>query len=140
MKKLLAVASATLMLSSVAGVAAAHHDDDHTQNYHGLCTAYFSGSETGQENKRSDDKNDNSAFQVFEGTVGDRDEDGNVDAYDVADFCNEWTQGFGNPGQGNDPFFGDSDCGFEDEQCEELDDQDGGRGDDNGNQNPPGQG
>lgn len=147
MKKLLAVASATLMLSSVAGVAVAHHDDDHTQNYHGMCTAYFSGSETGQENKRSDDKNDNSAFQMFEDTaVGDRDEDGDVDAYDVADFCNEWTQGFGNPGQGNDPWFdneGDepSDtCGFEQEQCDALDDQDGGRGDNNGNQNPPGQG
>lgn len=138
MKKLLAVASATLMLSSVAGVAVAHHQDGHTQNYHGMCTAYFSGSENGQEKKRDN----GNAFGVFEGTVGDRDDDGDVDAYDVADFCNEWTGGFGNPGQGNDPYFGDSDCGFEEEECEALDNQDGGSnpGENNGNNNPPGQG
>lgn len=138
MKKLLAVASATLLLSSVAGVSAAHHSDDHTANHHGMCTAYFSGSENGQENKRDN----GNAFGVFEEGIGDRDDDGDVDAYDVADFCNENTGGFGNPGQGNEPFFGDSDCGFEEEECAALEDQDGGSnpGENNGNNNPPGQG
>ncbi len=131
MKKILAVASATLMLSSIAGVSVAHHNDDHTSNYHGMCTAYFSGSENGQGNKRDN----GNAFEVFEATVGDRDGDDDFDAYDVADFCNEWTGGFGNPGQGNDPYFGDSDCGFEEEECTALEDQEGGTtpGESNGN-------
>lgn len=132
MKKILAVASATLMLTSIAGVSAAHHRDGHDANYHGMCTAYFSGGENGQEKKREN----GNAFGVFEGTVGDRDDDGDVDAYDVADFCNENTGGFGNPGGGNDPYFGDSDCGFEEEQCEDLDNQEGGTtpGESNGKQ------
>ena len=131
MKKILAVASATLLFSSIAGVSVAHHKDGHDANYHGMCTAYFSGSENGQNNKRDN----GSAFGAFEGTVGDRDDDGDVDAYDVADFCNEWTGGFGNPGQGNDPWFGDSDCSFEDDECAALDEQDGGTtpGESNGN-------
>ncbi len=98
MKKILAVASATLMLSSVAGVATAHHKDGHDANTHGMCTAYFSGSENGQTHKRSDDKNENSAFQMFEDGIEDRDDDGDVDAYDVAAYCNDMTDGFGNPG------------------------------------------
>lgn len=101
MKKLLAVASATLMLTSVAGVSAAHHRDDHTQNYRGMCTAYFSGSETGQENKR---KNGN-AFIVFAENVGDYNEDGERNAQDVADFCMDEVGSYGNPGQGNEPYF-----------------------------------
>lgn len=131
MKKILAVASATLMLSSVAGVAVAHHQDGHDANYHGMCTAYFSGGENGQEKKREN----GNAFSVFEEGIGDRDDDGDVDAYDVADFCNEATGGFGNPGQGNDPWFGDSDCGFEEEECAALEDQEGGTtpGESNGN-------
>lgn len=141
MKKILAVASATLMLSSIAGVSAAHHKDGHDANNHGMCTAYFSGSENGQENKREN----GNAFVSFETTVGDFDEDGDTDAYDVAGYCNENTGGFGNPGGGNSPFFPDEDdCPADDPttptedeaaECEALADQEGGTtpGESNGN-------
>ena len=139
MKKILAVASATLMLSSVAGVSVAHHNDDHDSNYHGMCTAYFSGSENGQGNKRDN----GNAFITFVETVGDYDGDGDPvgDAYDVAAFCNDMTGGFGNPGGGNSPFFdpAEDDCAHEDEtaraECEALADQEGGTtpGESNGN-------
>lgn len=99
MKKLMAVASATLLFASVAGVSSAHHRDDHTSNYHGMCTAYFSGSEDGQRNKRSN----GSAFGAFVETVGDYDGDDDIDDYDVAAFCNDMTGGYGNPGGGNTP-------------------------------------
>ena len=131
-RKLLAVTITGLMaFGGTAAVAGAHHQDGHDANYHGMCTAYFSGSENGQGNKRDN----GNAFEVFEGTVGDRDGDEDVDAYDVADFCNEFTGGFGNPGGGNDPYFGDSSCGFEEEECTALEDQEGGTtpGESNGN-------
>lgn len=99
MKKLLAVASATLMLSSVAGVSAAHHKDDHDANYRGMCTAYFSGSENGQEKKRDN----GNAFGVFEETIGAE------NAQDVADFCNDTVGSIGNPGQGNEPWIPEED-------------------------------
>ena len=121
MKKALALASATLLLSSLAGVAGAHHKDDHTANYHGLCTAAFSGSETGQEKKSG-----SNAFATFIENAGDMDGDEDVDRYDLAQFCLDMTGGYGNPGQGNDPEFLDSTCGFEEDQCNELDDRPGG--------------
>ena len=136
MKKILAVASATLMLSSIAGVSAAHHQDGHDANNHGMCTAYFSGSENGQENKR--DKGN--SFEQFVIGIADSDGDDDVDAYDVARFCNQEEGGFGNPGGGNTPFFGDSDCPEDDSatpenedpgDCEDLENQPGGTGDGN---------
>ena len=104
MKKILAVASATLMLSSVAGVATAHHKDGHDANTHGMCTAYFSGSENGQAHKRDN----GNAFDVFEDGIGDRDGDDDVDAYDVADVLQRHDRRLRQPGQGNDPSCGDS--------------------------------
>lgn len=113
MKKFLTVAITGLMFSSTAMVASAHHNTDHTQNYHGLCTAYFSGSENGQEKKQENGM----AFMVFRETIGDYNGDDTEDNQDVMDFCTDMTGGFGNPGQG------------------------GGSGDgDNGNNNPPGRG
>lgn len=113
MKKLVAVGLSTIVLSSTAVVASAHHAPDHTQNYHGLCTAYFSGSENGQQKKQENGQ----AFVVFRETIGDYNEDGTEDNEDVRAFCTDMTGGFGNPGQG------------------------GGSGDgNNGNQNPPGRG
>lgn len=134
--RVLSILSVIALVLGVASIATAHHNDDHTQNHHGMCTAYFSGGENGQEKKR---ENGNS-FGVFEEGIGDRDDDGDVDSYDVADFCLETTGGFGNPGGGNDPSFGGDDCGFEQERCDELDGHGGGTGDDgnNNNENPPG--
>lgn len=134
MKKILAVASATLLFSSVAGVSVAHHQDDHDANNHGMCTAFFSGSENGQDKKREK----GNAFEQFVDGIADSDDDGDVDAYDVARFCNEETGGFGNPGGGNTPYFGDSDCPREEDgsdDCDELEDQEGGTtpGESNGN-------
>lgn len=136
--KFLTLMIAVGMLMSIAGIATAHHQPEHTQNHHGMCTAYFSGSENGQDKKREN----GSAFGTFEETVGDQDDDGDVDSYDVAYFCDQTTGGFGNPGQGNDPSFGDDTCGFEDDVCQDLEDHEGGTGDDgnNGNDNPPGKG
>lgn len=130
-KKILAVASATLMLSSVAGVSAAHHQDGHDANNHGLCTAYFSGSENGQGNKRDN----GSAFGAFANGIADSDGDGDTDAYDIARFCNEAIGGFGNPGGGNDAFFGDSNCPDDAGDCEELENQPGGTDGDGNNSN-----
>lgn len=142
--KLMGIAlTAVLASSAFAGVASAHHQDGHDENSHGMCTAYFSGSENGQGNKRDN----GNAFGVFEEGIGDYDDDGDTDAYDVAAWCNDNTGGFGNPGDGNEPFFSaDDDCEQEDatarEECEALADQEGGTdpGNSNGNENPPGQG
>ncbi|HEX9765997.1 MAG TPA: hypothetical protein VGA36_04480 [Nitriliruptorales bacterium] len=147
--KLMGIAlTAVLASSAFAGVASAHHKDGHDQNSHGMCTAYFSGSENGQGNKRDN----GNAFGVFEEGIGDYDEDGDVDAFDVAAWCNDNTGGFGNPGAGNEPFFDpeQDDCEQVDEEgnpdeearaeCEALADQEGGStpGESNGNNNPPG--
>lgn len=134
MKKSIAVASATLLLASMASVSNAHHRDGHEANQHGLCTAAFSGSETGQEKKNQN----GNAFIVFLENTGDYDEDGDVDRRDLAAFCVDEEGGFGNPGQGNDPvFFEDDDCEQEDEaaaaECEALDEREGGT--DPGNSN-----
>lgn len=116
MKKILAVASATLMLSSIAGVSVAHHRNDHTANTHGMCTAYFSGSENGQQKKQEN----GNAFNVWEATLqaaeneGDFDGDGDFDRYDVAAYCTDATGGYGNPGGGNTPYFGEEDTPNED--------------------------
>lgn len=139
--RILSILSVMALVLGVASIAAAHHQDGHDQNYHGFCTAYFSGSENGQEKKRENGE----AHQDFYETAtseGDRDGDGDVDTWDVADFCIDNTGGYGNPGQGNEAFFpeGDDegeDCGNEETHCHEGG---GGSGDgNNGNQNPPGQ-
>jgi len=96
-----------------AGVASADKD-------HGMCTAYFNGSQTGQEHKRQAN-----AFQEFVNYVGDNDGvdndgDGETDEGDevatpteVWDFCEgnvggnpddpntEENEGNGNHGRGN---------------------------------------
>ncbi len=139
MKKTLAVATATFMFASIAGVAGAHHSEDHTANHHGLCTAAFSGSENGQGQKSDNGQ----AFITFLENTGDYDEDGDVDRRDLAAFCLDSEGGFGNPGQGNDPaFFEEDDCEQEDsdaqQACEDLADYGGGtdEGNSNGKQNP----
>lgn len=139
--RILSILSVMALVLGVASIAAAHHRDGHDQNYHGFCTAYFSGSENGQEKKRENGE----AHQDFYDTAteeGDRDGDGDMDTWDVADFCIDNTGGYGNPGEGNEPYFGGDDegenCGDGETHCHEGGD---GSGDgDNGNQNPPGQG
>lgn len=126
--KFLTLAVGTGMLMSVAGVATAHHQEGHEANYHGMCTAYFSGSENGQGKKQQN----GNAFIVFAETVGDYDQDGDRDQHDIAAFCLDNTGGFGNPGQGNDAYFPDSsDCGSDDATCEEIENHPGGTGDGN---------
>lgn len=120
--KLLTVTTTAAMLFGVANVATAHHRDDHDANNHGMCTAFFSGSENGQENKREK----GNAFEEFVNDIADSDDDGDVDAFDVARFCNDNTGGFGNPGGGNEPFFGDSSCPDDADDCEDLENQEGG--------------
>jgi len=99
-RKLLAVAITSLMAfgGTAAVTAAAPGNGD---NGHGMCTAYFSGSENGQEKKR--DKGN--AFIVFAESIGDYDGDDDVDTHDVALWCNDFEGGYGNPGSGNTPWF-----------------------------------
>jgi hypothetical protein len=78
-----AVIAAALMLSGVlTGVAHAPPDPNGPARY-GLCKAYFSGSENGQEHKRK-----GRAFQALEQAAG-VDEDDSPEEIDqkVADFC-----------------------------------------------------
>lgn len=59
LKKLIASAALAMMVAGGAGVAQAGHTDDgsgHLPQDHGLCTAYFNGSEQGQEKKRENGK------------------------------------------------------------------------------------
>lgn len=129
--KIMTLTIAVGMLLSLASIATAHHRDGHDANNHGMCTAYFSGGENGQEKKREN----GNAFEEFVDGIEDYDGDGDTDAYDVARFCNDATGGFGNPGQGNDPYFGDSDCPDDADDCESLENQEGGTtpGESNGN-------
>ncbi|MPY99930.1 MAG: hypothetical protein GEU97_18450 [Actinophytocola sp.] len=46
------MAIALLIGGSAAGIASAHPGPHHGNNAFGLCTAYFAGSEKGQEKKR----------------------------------------------------------------------------------------
>ena len=52
MRKLITVVAAASMLGGTAVVATAHPGPHHGQNAFGLCTAYFSGSDQGQEKKK----------------------------------------------------------------------------------------
>jgi hypothetical protein len=145
------------MSLSLAGIASAHHQDGHDANTHGMCTAYFSGSENGQGNKRGNANSFSNWLQETDGDgnlIHDWDGDGDVDAYDIASYCNETTGGFGNPGGGNTPFFGDSNCGWEegdegfadeddndqDDRCDDLEAQEGGTDPGNSNGNNGGNG
>src|SRR5687768_15675219 len=56
-KRLWGAAAGILLALSLADIATAGHSDDpvpgpNGHNTHGLCTAFFNGSETGRENKR----------------------------------------------------------------------------------------
>lgn len=140
--RILSILSVMALVLGMASIATAHHDPDHDQNYHGFCTAYFSGSENGQQKKQEN----GNAFEEFSDTVfdsgddqtGDRDGDDDFDRYDIADFCMDNTGGYGNPGQGNEPYFDPEndtegpECGTEETMCSEGGD---GSGDgNNGNQ------
>ncbi|MDX1659350.1 MAG: hypothetical protein R3343_11060 [Nitriliruptorales bacterium] len=52
MRKLITMLAAVAMLGGSAALATAHPGPHHGQNAFGLCTAYFAGSDQGQENKR----------------------------------------------------------------------------------------
>ena len=145
--RILSILSVLTLVMGLASIATAHHRDSHTSNDHGMCTAYFSGGENGQGKKRQN----GNAFEEFANGIADADGDGDTDAYDIAEYCIDATGGYGNPGGGNDPFFGDSDCGYEDDpttaedesqRCQELEDREGGTdpGNNNGNSGNNGNG
>ena len=110
-RKLLAVTITGLMaFGGTAAVAAAGPADGSGNEGHGFCTAYFSGSEQGQQKKREKSP----AFQAFEAMAEEwvqNDDDDNNDS-DVGDraveeYCRAVEGGFGNPGGGNVPYFED---------------------------------
>jgi hypothetical protein len=94
MRKLTTLALTGMLFASTAVMANAHHQDGHEANYYGLCTAYFSGSEKGQEKKQENGQ----AFIVFRETIGDYDGDGDEDNDDVRAFCGDVAHPGGNGG------------------------------------------
>lgn len=80
MHRRIIVGGLALLLSATAGAAlAAPGPNGH--NNHGLCTAYFNGSETGKAHKRQA-----GPFQALEQAASDGD-DSTPPADDVAAFC-----------------------------------------------------
>lgn len=97
MKRTLVSAAVLALLAGGAGVATAGPGPNGNNN-HGLCTAYFAGSETGQENKRKAPP-----FKALE-EAADQADTGNQDGASTEDevmaFCEAFLGGNGN-GNGN---------------------------------------
>ena len=79
MKKIIA---ALVAATAIAGGAAIAGPGPNGSNNHGLCTAYFNGSQNGQAHKRKA-----GPFPVLEQTAGDQDGDEDIDAVDVWMWC-----------------------------------------------------
>jgi hypothetical protein len=104
MKKLLAAALAGGLSLGVAGVAFATGPDATGPAKHGLCTAYFNGSDTGRANKRGAPpfqnleaaaEAQNQTVEAFCGVT--RDQDGNVTSDGLVGGNPDYTD----PGAGN---------------------------------------
>jgi hypothetical protein len=80
-KKLLAAGALGLLLAGGTVTAAIAAPDANGPAKHGLCTAYFNGSETGQAHKRQA-----GPFQALEQAADDGDSNTSP-AQDVANFC-----------------------------------------------------
>lgn len=94
MKKLIASVFVAALLAGSAGAASAKNDGSNAggnpgpngANNHGLCTAYFNGSDTGREHKHNA-----GPFVALEKAAVDggyQDEDGESVEHAVMDFCN----------------------------------------------------
>jgi hypothetical protein len=77
-------AACALGASGVAGAAPGPNG----HNDYGLCKAYFSGSQKGQDNKQS-----KKPFVALRTKAGDQDGDGDTDNDDVAAYCANTTPG-----------------------------------------------
>lgn len=111
-KRALSVLCAAALVFGGAATAALAEPGPNGNNNHGLCTAYFNGSEKGQEKKRQA-----GPFQALEEAAGDADGDGEPGTpSDVWEYCMEFGIG-GNPDNPN----------------EEGDTPGGGNGNGNGN-------
>lgn len=82
MKKILAVALGALSLGGAAGVSLAAPGPNGS-NHHGLCTAYFNGSETGRAHKRNA-----GPFTALETAASD-DDDATTPTEDVWVWCSD---------------------------------------------------
>lgn len=85
MKKVTAFAVVVMTVLGGAGIALAKPGPN-DKNNHGLCTAYFNGSDTGREHKRQA-----GPFQALEQAAQDggyQDEEGESIEHAVMDFCN----------------------------------------------------
>lgn len=83
MKKLLAAGALGLLLAGGSLTAALAAPGPNGHNNHGLCTAYFNGSDTGQAHKRQA-----GPFQALEQTADDGDSNTSP-AQDVWNWCND---------------------------------------------------
>lgn len=86
MRKLILGGMVALLLGG-GGAVAAPGPNGH--NDYGLCRAYFSGSENGQEHKQAKGQ----SFIALRTAAGDQDDDGDTDNDDVAAFCDGKTPG-----------------------------------------------
>src|SRR5687768_17460150 len=97
MKKLLAIALGALGLLGGAVGASLAAPGPNGSNHHGLCTAYFNGSETGRSNKHNA-----GPFVALEKAAEDEDPDTDV-AEEVWNWCLANTGDKGVGGQPEDP-------------------------------------
>jgi hypothetical protein len=93
------IISAAVLALGLAGAGVSMADPGpNGHNNHGLCTAYFAGSENGQEHKHNA-----GPFQQLQEDAGDGPTDSNStpgEPSDVADYCAPYLSGNGN-GNGN---------------------------------------
>lgn len=95
MKRTIISAAVLALVAGGAGVSLADPGPNGNNN-HGLCTAYFAGSENGQEHKRQA-----GPFAALEEEAGDADGNGTAgEPSDVAAYCEAFLGGNGN-GNGN---------------------------------------
>ena len=88
MRKLIAcLALAAVSAFGLGGIATAAPGPNGHNDY-GLCKAYFSGSQKGQQNKQS-----KPPFVALRTKAGDQDGDGDTDNDDVAAYCSKTTPG-----------------------------------------------
>jgi hypothetical protein len=86
-KFIICLALAAVCALGAGGVAGAAPGPNGHNDY-GLCKAYFSGSQKGQDNKQS-----KKPFVALRTKAGDQDGDGDTDNDDVAAYCENTTPG-----------------------------------------------
>lgn len=89
MKRLVIGGAIAALVAGGTGLSFAGAPGPNGHNDYGLCKAFFSGSEKGQNQKAANGV----AFIALQAAAGDQDGDGDSDRDDVAQFCSGKTPG-----------------------------------------------